>query len=187
MKILLFHICILCFLVSCNTETRDTKLNTTKEPRQIKIDDSTVYSVINYLFENKSSNPFLKYDKVLETAGMPFFFLFKNDSLKIVTLDTIFNSKDIEYMQTQRKQFNTFKLEQSKLINKTIISGDSTELFKNIPFCYISFPVFNTHKDKFIIWTGYSCGGICGEGATFIYQKNGKDWIPIKILNQTVH
>ena len=187
MKILLFHICILCFLVSCNTETREIKFNATNESKQIRIDDSTVYSVVNYLFENKSSNPFLKYDKVLETAGMPFFFFFKNDFLKIVALDTIFSSQDIEYMQTQKKQFNTFKLEQSKLNNKIIISRDSTELSQNKLFCYVSFPVFNTHKDKFIIWTGYSCGGICGEGATFIYQKNGKDWIPIKILNQTVY
>lgn len=184
MRTFLIHICIFCFCVCCNTTTESPKH--TKEPEQVIIDDSTVYSVLNYLFENKSSNPFLKYDKVVETAQMPFFFLFKNDSLEISALDSIFNSRDIEYMLAQKEQFNKFKLEQPKLKNKIIILKDSIELAKNRQFCYISFPVFNADRDKFIIWTGYVCGGLCGEGATFIYQKKGKDWIPIKNFNQTI-
>jgi len=186
MKALLIYSCFLCLTISCNTNTQERESSAIKEPKQITIDDSTVYSVLSYLLENKSSNPFLKYDKVVETAQMPFFFLFKNDSLKIVALDSIFNSRDIEYMLAQKEQFNKFKIEQSKLKNKIIISKDSDELPKNRRFCYISFPVFNANKDKFIIWAGYVCGGLCGEGATFIYQKKGKDWIKIYVLNQTI-
>ena len=171
---------------SCNTKTPVSESKPNNELRQISIDDSTVYSVVTYLFKNKSSNPFLKYEKVVETAEMPFFFSFSTDSLEIVRLDTIFTSKDLEYMQAQKKQFYKFKLNQSKFDYKTIISKDSLDLIKSYPYCYISFPVFNADKDKFIIRAGYVCGVLCAEGAIFIYQKSGKDWIIIKVLNQTV-
>jgi hypothetical protein len=92
----------------------------------------------------------------------------------------------MEYMQAQKRQFYNFKLDQSKFSNKTIISKDSLDLIKNYPYCYISFPVFNADKDKFIVRTGYVCGVLCAEGAIFIYQKSGNDWKIIKVLNQTV-
>jgi hypothetical protein len=69
---------------------------------------------------------------------------------------------------------------------KTIMSNDSLETAKSYPYCYISFPVFNFKMDKFIIRTGYVSGILSAEGAIFIYQKFGKDWKIIKILNQTV-
>jgi hypothetical protein len=173
-------------IASCNTKKEVKEINHSNEPRQINIDDSTVYSVVTYLFKNKSSNPFLKYEKVLESAQMPFFFEFKNDSLEIVKLDSIFDSKDIEYMLTQKKQFYKFKLDQTKLDNKIIISIDSLELAKNYPYCYMSFPVFNARKDEFMIRTGYVSGILSAEGATFIYQKRGTDWKIIKVLHQTI-
>ena len=186
MKSLLFHICILCLTSSCNTKTPVSASIPNSESRQVYIDDSTINSVVSYLLKNKSSNPFLKYKKVLETDGMPFFFSFSTDSIEIVKLDSIFTSKDLEFMQSQIKQFYTFKLDQSKLDYKTIISKDSLELLESYPYCHISSPVFNVKKDKFIIRTGYVCGVFCAEGAVFIYQKSGKDWKIIHVLNQTV-
>ena len=186
MKTLVFHICILCLAGSCNTKTPVSASIPNSESRQVNIDDSTINSVVSYLLKNKSSNPFLKYKKVVETELMPFFFSFSTDSIEIVKLDSLFTSQDIEFMQTQKKQFYTFKLDQSKFDYKTIISKDSLELLRSYPYCYISSPVFNAKKDKFIIRTGYVCGALCAEGAIFIYQKSGKDWKIIKVLNQTV-
>lgn len=187
MKSLLFHICILCLTGSCNTNTTVLENKPTNRSAQINIiDDSTVNSVVTFLFKNKSSNPFLKYEKVLETAEMPFYLSFSNDSIEIVKLDSIFTSKDLEYMQAQKNQFYQFKLDQSKFDYKTIISKDSLDLIKSYPYCYISFPVFNADKDKFIIRTGYVCGVLCAEGAIFIYQKRGKDWKIINVINPTV-
>lgn len=171
---------------SCNTKTPVPESRANNESRQINIDDSTVYSVVTYLFKNKSSNPFLKYEKVVETAEMPFFLSFSTDSIEIVKLDSIFTLKDLEYMQAQKKQFYKFKLDQSKFNYKTIISKDSLDLIKSYPYCYISFPVFNADKDKFIIRAGYVCGILCAEGAIFIYEKSGKGWKIIKVLNQTI-
>lgn len=184
MRILLLAIFI-SGLIACKTKTGLAHIGLSNTAVQVNIDDSTVYSVVTYLFENKSSNPFLTYQKVAESAEMPFFFALKNDSLEIVKLDTIFNSKDIVYMQAQKWQFYKFKLDQNKLDNKIIIPKDSLGLAKNNPYCFISFPVFNIRRDKFIIWTGYFCGALCPESATFIYQKNGKGWKLIKVLDQS--
>ena len=151
MKTLLFYICILCLTGSCNIKTPVPESNLQKDLRLINIDDSTINSVVSYLLKNKFSNPFLKYKNVLETAEMPFFFSFSTDSIEIVKLDSIFTSKDIEYMQAQKKQFYKFKLIQSKFSYKTIISKDSLEHFNSYPYCYISCPIFNTYKGMFII------------------------------------
>ena len=171
---------------SCNTKTPTPESKLNNESRQINIDDLTVDSVLTYLFKNKSSNPFLKYDKVAESAGMPFFLSFYTDSIEIVKLDSIFTSTDFAYMRGQKTQFYKFKLDQSKFNYKTIISEDSLGLAKNYPFCYISFPVFNTNKDKFILRAGYVCGIFCAEDAIFIYKKEGNSWKIIKVLNQTI-
>ncbi len=186
MKSLLFHICILCLSGSCIKKTSVPESKPNNESRQVTIDDSTVYSVVTYLFKNKTSNPFLKYEKVVETAEMPFFFSFSTDSVEIVKLDSIFSSTDMEYMQAQKKQFYKFKLYQSKFNYKIILSKDSLDLIKSYPYCYISFPVFSADRDKFIIRAGYVCGVLCAEGAIFIYQKSGKGWKIIKVLNQTI-
>jgi len=186
MKTLLLHICVLFLTGSCNTKTPVSESIPSKDARQINIDDSTVYSVVSFLLKNKISNPFLKYEKVLESAGMPFFFSFSTDSIEIVKLDSVFTSRDMEYMQAQKKQFYKFKLDQAKFDYKTIISKDSLELAKSYPYCYISFPVFSADKNKFIIRTGYVSGVLSAEGAIFIYQKIGKDWKIIKVLNQTL-
>ncbi len=186
MRTLIFHIYILCLTASCNTKTPILEISPVNEARHINIDDSTVYSVVSYLLKNKIPNPFLKYEKVLESAEMPFFFSFSTDSLEIVKLDSIFTSKDIKYMQDQKKQFYKFKLDQAKFNYKTIISKDSLDLAKSYPYCYISFPVFSAGKDKFVIRTGYVAGLLSAEGAIFIYQKIGKDWKIIKVLNQTL-
>ena len=105
MKNLLFHICILFLTRSCNTKTSIPESKPNNESTQINIDDSTVYSAVTYLFKNKLSNPFLKYKKVLETAEMPFYLSFSTDSVEIVKLDSIFTSKDMEYMQAQKINF----------------------------------------------------------------------------------
>lgn len=185
-RTLLLQIFISCLLISCKPKTEQTEISSVSSETHKLISDSTAYSVVKYLFEHKSSNPFLKYDKVVESAGMPFFFTFKGDSLQIVNSDSIFSSTDIEYMQAQKTQFYRFRLNQSKFDNKTIISKDSLKLTKNRSYCFISFPVFNLRHDKFMIWNGYYCGAFCSESATFIYQKNGDDWKIIKVLNQTV-
>lgn len=186
MKSLLFHICILCLTASCNTKKPAPENKPTYESTQINIDDSTVNSVVTYLFKNDSSNPFLKYENVLETAEMPFYLSFSTDSIEIVKLDSIFTSKDIEYMKAQKNQFFKFKLDQSKFEYKTFISKDSLDISKSYPYCYISFPVFTADKNKFIIRTGYVCGALCAEDAIFIYEKRGTDWKIIKVINQTV-
>ncbi|MEO6315746.1 MAG: hypothetical protein ABIO53_12425 [Chitinophagaceae bacterium] len=186
MKTILFHICIVCLFATCNTRKPVLESSPDKQAGQINIDDSTVYPVVSYLLKNTNSNPFLKYEKVLESAEMPFFFSFSTDSIEIVKLDYIFTSKDMDYMQAQKRQFYKFKLDQAKFDYKTIISKDSLELAKSYPYCYISFPVFSADKNKFIIRTGYVAGALSAEGAIFIYQKIGKDWKMIKTINQTL-
>jgi hypothetical protein len=186
MKTLLFHICIVCLTASCNTKTPVLESNPSKEERQVNIDDSTVYSIVSYLLKHKNSNPFLKYQKVVESAEMPFFFSFSTDSIEIVKLDSIFTTKDIEYMQAQKRQFYKFRLSQARFNYKTIISKDSLELSTSYPYCYISFPVLSADNNKFIIRTGYVAGVLSAEGAIFIYQKFGKDWRIIKVINQTL-
>lgn len=186
MKNQLLNICILCLVFSCNTVKEKTISDPKKTEDQLIVDDSTVYSVVNYLFTNKSSNPFLIYKKVEASAEIPLF-IFTNDSSEIEKVAGIFNAKDLEYMQTQKLQYSNFQLDQTKIKNRIIITTDSVEQQKNIPYCFISFPVFNAIKDKFIIQTGYKCGSfLCAEGATFIYQRKGYDWIIIKVIDQWI-
>jgi hypothetical protein len=150
------------------------------------IEDSVIYSAISYLLTDTTYNHFLKYEKLSEKWQIAFPFQLKDDSLELTKMDTIFSTKDVEFILTQKNMFYQFRVNGSKIGNRIIVPEDSLELSKNLPYSFITLPIFNMKKDKLIICFGYYCGVLCAEGGTYIYQKKGGRWIRIKIINEWI-
>jgi hypothetical protein len=187
MKKILFYICIVLLSGSCVNNVR-------KEPGRKQVgmeqanDDSAIYAAINYLLDDSANNQFLKYQNLAEKASVAFPFQFKDDSLKLRSLNTIFTAKDMDFILDQKVAFYYFKIEHQKIKNKTVVPVDnlvdSPDFSKVQPYSYISCPLFNIKKDKLIICMGYCCGAMCAEGGTYIYQKINERWIMIKVLEE---
>lgn len=184
MKTLLFYASIIFFAISCGTN----KQNELRSQKIVKplIDDSTIYSAINYLLTDTTYNHFLKYERISEKWQIAFPFQLKNDSLELRRLDTFFSDNDIEFILKQKKMFYQFKVDRSKIRNRIIVSEDSLDLVQNLPYSFVTLPLFNIKKDKFIICFGYYCGVLCAEGGTYIYERKGEKWVRLKIFSEWI-
>lgn len=171
------------FLLSCH---ENNSVNQNSGLSKDIISDSLVYDVINYLFNHDELNSDVRSNLISNKDGMPFIFYFKEDSLKLLGLDTFFTDDDIKFIFSQKEQFNKFSINQDRTKNKTIISSDSLRHLNHESFSTISFPLFNITKDIFIIRTTYNCGVLCGHSGTYIYKKKNSRWVLMKIFQESV-
>lgn len=162
------------------------------------IDDSTIYEFINFAANDKNEKHFvLRGDKVLDKP-----FLDEDgyliDSLK---KDTIFSKDDIKFLEVQMQSVKNFTINPKLFNGKEIISSDTIKRYATdkerrwtfwedyrkkygeAGYCNISLPLFSKDRQKVIISTWYSCGGTCGQGGIFIYQKAKGKWKQIKELS----
>jgi hypothetical protein len=162
------------------------------------IDDATIYEFINFVANDKNEKHFvLRGDKVLDKP-----FLDEDgyliDSLK---KDTIFSKDDIKFLEVQMQSVKNFTINPKLFNGKEIISSDTIKRYATdkerrwtfwedyrkkygeAGYCNISLPLFSKDRQKVIICTSYSCGGKCGEGGIFIYQKIKGRWKQIKELS----
>jgi hypothetical protein len=97
-----------------------------------------------------------------------------------------------------------FKLKSNLIPGKIIIPLDSIEVldkhnreynqfwddyhkkYGNGGFRNISLPLFSIDKSTVIIKTGYSCGGLCGNGGIYIFRKINGKWKKINQLSEWV-
>jgi hypothetical protein len=47
-----------------------------------------------------------------------------------------------------------------------------------------SIPIFSRNHQYAILIKGFYCGLVCGNGAYYLYKRNGADWIMIKRFNE---
>lgn len=180
MKILMKFSVILFFtLISCSQSENK------KAPQYLKyeiISDSVTYDFLNFILSHSELNKNIKSNYIVNKESIGFPFDFKNDSLELTKMNTIFNKDDIVYIFSQKKQFENFSLNPSYIKNKHIIPRDSIDNYKS--FCTISFPLFNIKGDIVIIRTSYYSGALSSQIGTFIYQKGNSGWILIKTFEE---
>jgi len=187
-KFLSWLLCLTLWGCSCSYKSKIVNRDNTKVTSSDIIPDSLIYNAINFLIANKDANPDLLSKYLIDKQKMPFIFYFKEDSIELRKLDTLFTSKDIDFIFSQKKLFNDFKIDSSKIVGKIILLDDSIES-KNSPivsYSSISFPLFNLNKTIFIVRTYYQCSVLCGTGGTYIYKKINSKWTLIKIINQWI-
>lgn len=170
----LFWLIFILSVCSCNTKKQpvDTFSN--------EVSDSIVYGFINYLIEHPELSPDIKSnvtsDKILK---IPFPFHFKNDSIELTKLG-ILTSDDIQFIFSQKRQFQTFVLNPKKIHNRKVISLDS--VFNSNSYSTISYPLFNLDKTIAIIRVSYTDCPLCWIGGVYLYQKRHSEWFLIKEL-----
>ena len=162
------------------------------------IDDSTIYEFINFVANDKNEKHFiLRGDKVLDKP----FFEDTNYLIDSLKKDTIFSKDDIAFLEVQMQSVKNFTINPELFNGKEIISSDTIKRYSTeearrwtfwedyrkkygeAGFCNISLPLFSKDRQRVIINTSYSCGGKCGEGGVFIYQKIKGKWKQIKELS----
>lgn len=185
--------------ISCKKEYPYKDKYTKHELSKQLIDDKAIYDFLNYNFTAKDS-AFKNCNNIVNHELYPY--LSPEDSLAILKMDTIFTKADLNFIFKQAKYSYYFKFKENRLLNKKIIELDTTKVFSNNTevrehywtmilkqngtFCSIRMPLFSVDKKTVYIKTSYSCGMLCGEGATYIYRKVGKKWIKVKTLNAWV-
>ena len=176
-------IVLLAAILSCNTKSGSV-VNIAPAVVAV-IPDTLVYNVINWLVAHKSSNPNLKSPNMLENDGMGFIFYFKQDSLNL-TQDSLFSEAEVQYIFSQRKQFEAFKVDSLRIIGKTVIPYSSLEKLGLKTHSAVSFPLFNIDRTIFIIRTSYYCGALCATTGAYIYKKKGSGWILVKAIYEAI-
>lgn len=159
--------------------------------------DSITYSFINDALSQEFKDYNFSCNKVLNKNLWPEY-LSTDDSLKMVSLDSLFNKEDIAIIYEQQVRSGTFKLNPKMVRGRKVIPTDSILNFKNkrtisfvqiymerygkVDFCYISMPLFNKNKSIAIIEKGMSCGLTCGELENLIFKRINKKWILVTNL-----
>jgi len=186
------------FLFSCASKNEEKeKLNESQEDENYFC-DTTLEFVID-LIENQDSvwaapnvkvarnfkYPFKLKNGETRTITSPFLNKF-HDSLSLTTLkknqlDTLFNIESIDYKYGELS-FNVDCAEKYRFITL-----DSVKIMKNRDdndilderFMYYSFsyPLKTEDGNFLLIEMDSHCGGLCGDGVTFIFEKDSESWI----------
>jgi hypothetical protein len=158
------------------------------------VPDSIVCETINYLVNDGLKESF-EGNRFVDKPSREV--LEKEDSLKLIELDTIFSKQDLDFIF---KQNNNAKYYQHNCLeNKTFISMDTLKKFNREDFWTdfrrkygqggmnsISIPLFNCNRNILIVNCSHSCGGLCGSGGTYIFKKQKSKWVQIHCLEYWV-
>jgi len=143
----------------------------TRPGDDLPIPDSTICYTINQ-FVNEilppSSNVF--YNKA------SYNFLSSYDSLYLIELNPLLSLKDIDYIFNQNRTSNDYDLSNC-LYNKVLITHQTIMENPNLGYFDISAPLFSIDKEVVIIRISYFCGGLCGNGGTYVYKKENNIWL----------
>lgn len=109
--------------------------------------------------------------------------------------------KDTAHYDMQSKFYNNFEITADLFPNKKIITEKQ---FKELQrkaekgeirffewldnncdkgYCSIAKPIFNETYDLAVVQLGYTCGGLCGSGATLIYENIDGNWKEKEIIS----
>lgn len=153
------------------------------------IEEHEYYDFYNSLNAGDSINPFYLSDKQ-GLWGMVEF----GDTADVFS-DTIFTKADVTFLKYQLKKCSHFKWKDGTLYGATIIAEERIEKmfergtdgwqqfyknYGNTGFHKYSVPLFSVDKSLCIVYMGFHCGGLCGEGSTRIYKKKHGYWHLVK-------
>lgn len=180
---------LIAFVISCqNFESTEIVEN-----QNNKIYENEIYEVINFILTDMNKSDSLenyqgKY--IVDKTTKPFHFDENNTSKK--KLKRYFTDSDLKSMENQLNENKNFKLVQSKIIRKTIISKDTLDslIDNNSPerknefilnyerkigiyyYSEISLPLFSIDKKTVLI----EINSLIGGGRLIILKKKNQKW-----------
>lgn len=157
------------------------------------VEDSIIYDFFNnvLLTENKvykNCNYILESYPLVDIEDMD------GSETLIPYIDSIFTREDLIFVRKQFKNSNYFKIDSTKIEEKSVISlstynqFDENNIYNEIPRNYpcilsIKGPFFNIKKNRAVIYLDNFCGFICGEYELCLYEKDKNNkWKLIKTL-----
>lgn len=155
-----------------------------REDNEIQYSNPFVADSVTYEFVNAAlSQEFKEFDfqceKVTDRGLFPFSFT-TEDSLKILSMDSLFTKSDVEFIYKQLGWSNSFKLNPNLVEGRHVILFDSVlankEKYSVEGFCHMSMPLFTQDMSTAIVRKGMICGRICGEVETLIYSRKKDKW-----------
>jgi hypothetical protein len=184
---------LITFLVSLIISCQDFESTKIEKNQNNEITESEIYEVINFiLIDMKKSDSLENYQGkyIVDKTTEPFFITNNQNSKK--KLKKYFTNSDFNFMENQLKESKNFKLEQSKIVRKTIISKDTLDnlIDNNSPqmrdefiinfekkfgkyyYDEFSVPLFSIDKKTVLIEIKSFLGG----GRLIILKKKNKKW-----------
>lgn len=180
----LLFLSILPFLLfSCTTA--DQKSDAKKSEKYLAfVDNQTIYGLLN----SDAINENHIYESLDNVLDRQIYFCANCDSTMLAESDSLFSDADKEFIKMQYQNSIHFVLDPKLLKDKKLIETVKTK-FNSIKelkeygekliekyhrICTIQLPLFNLKKDLAIVQFSYYCGGLCGEGGTYIFKLNKK-------------
>lgn len=175
-------------LINCYNKENDFRTSYSKNNETIG--DSLIYSFLNTVLL-KENRIYIKCDNIIDRN----LFYKKEDSTFYKNAGNILSENDRHFMREQYQNNNNFVLNEGLIKNKKLIkinvnltNIEQKEFRKKLIKTHncvsqIDIPLFNLKKDIAIVTIGYTCGSLCGEGATFVYKLNkDNEWKLFRIL-----
>jgi len=179
---------VLITVFSCNHKSIDKTIN-----NKMLISNSVICATLNYFVNDTMIEEFKQCNRFIDKAGCKV--LLREDSLKIVKLDSLFTKVDLDFI-FQQDLYSIHYKHNECLKGKNLIPGDTLLKFNNLEFwkefhkrygkggfCSISLPLFSKDLNIVIIKYSFSYGRVWGSGGTFIFKKMGSKWVNIFCLN----
>jgi hypothetical protein len=161
MKTYLLLIIICTFFVISGCKRNDDDL---------QVDESIICNTINQFVSEVLSN---NAEKFFNKAS--FNILTSIDSLYLIEQNSLFSQMDIEYIFRQNRTSEDYDLSNC-LRNKKLVTLETITSNPSLGYYNISAPLFSIDKEIAIVRISYFCGGLCGNGGTYIYKKENGTW-----------
>jgi hypothetical protein len=194
---------LIILIFGCSGPKRPDNSYDNNQSIHVFLENSLSYELINYVIKDKLQNFQNEYSKCKYLLDKePFTILSKEDSLRLLRLETIFSKNDLDTIFKQNIIAKSISLN-AQLINSkiTVISSDSLASFMNDStdfwdsyyakygrngFAIIAPPLFS--KDRQTAIVKYSCQyhGLNGEFNTLIYKKINNEWTVIYVLDSAI-
>ena len=190
----MFYLLSLSILIGCNNK-ESVKLTERVVYSNKFAPETSVYSLLNFVLSTEAKNSGKYITENLSNyiyPGQKEYFVVDNDSL--------FDKEDIKFIHTQIAQDTSFRLNQSLIKDKIVISFDtlfklkkkgerSYEFWERFDAKYgqkefysIGLPLFTVDRKTAIVKYGYHCGSLCGGGEVAIFKLIAGKWKKIKII-----
>jgi hypothetical protein len=203
----LFQIIVLCSVAMVFLKCSGTSINSGNRDK-VKPDlirDSLAYDLINYVIGNNLPEIKVEFDTsnyLLDRQWSKT--IMREDSIRLITLDTLFNKNDLDLMFKQNELSTAFSINPTRLKSKiNIIPLDTILRFSKDKdpsdfwnkfrqkygrhgFVTIGLPIFSLDNNTVILFFSISSGRLSGEGGTFILKKVRNKWITVYTLDYAI-
>ncbi len=131
-------------------------------------------------------------DTLYESPPSPAYVQYDNHFFKYLNKKGFLTSNEADYMYMQIDSFKDIALDSSKIEKQYIRNSKLQQLFNKIgtdsgykylektykaqSFIRFSTPLFSENGNKLLLTVDFHCGGLCGGGDTYLFEKKNDKW-----------